>query len=91
MDENKIIVVDDQGKELEMTILFTFRDDKRKKDYVVYYNPKDEDGDTYASIYDNDGHLFPIESDDEWDMIEEVLASFVEESENGLDLLKGGN
>lgn len=82
MNEDTIIVVDETGKEIEMTILFTFHDDHRNKDYVVYYNPEDEDGDTYASTYDDAGHLYPIETDDEWDMIDEVLGSFVEEKDN---------
>lgn len=73
MDTNKMYVKDDQGNEKEMTILFTF--EKGKKKYVVYSDPSNEE-EVFASAYNEDGELFPIESDEEWDMVEEVLGAF---------------
>ena len=37
----------------------------------------------YASIYDDEGKLFPIETPEEWEMVEEVFQSFMAESEEG--------
>ncbi len=89
MDENTLVVMNEDGHEIEMTILFTFKDEHQNRDYVVYYDPDDESGNTYASIYDDEGHLFPIESEEEWDMIEEVLGSFLEENpENSITVTK---
>lgn len=84
MEDSKLIVVDDQGNELEMEILFTFADDQKNKNYVVYFDPKEanEEYTLYASIYDEEGHLTPIEADEEWKMIEEVIETFMSEQED---------
>ena len=63
-------------------ILFTFDNDETKKQYVVYQDPQNDSGDVYASIYDDKGNLYPIESDEEWDMVEEVINTFVEDEED---------
>ena len=34
------------------------------------------------ACYDDKGNLFPIESDEEWSMVEEVINTFVEDEEN---------
>jgi uncharacterized protein YrzB (UPF0473 family) len=79
MEDNKLVVIDEKGNEIEMEILFTF-DDARKKKYVIYFNPNDKQENLYASIYDDEGHLYPIEDDEEWDMVEEVIGTFMEEN-----------
>lgn len=82
--KNSFTIVNDEGKELECDILFTFDSDETKKSYIVYTdNTVDETGSTkvYASIYDptgNDKSLKPIESDKEWDVIENILSSIQE-------------
>jgi len=80
MEDNKLVVIDEKGNEIEMEILFTFDDDARKKKYVIYFNPNDKEENLYASIYDDEGHLYPIEDDEEWDMVEEVIGTFMEEN-----------
>ena len=81
MEPNKLIVVNDEGKEIEMEIMFTFSENN--KNYVVYFDPSDEDENTelYVSIYDDEGNLFPVETDEEWDMIDEVVGAFIEDQE----------
>lgn len=79
--DSKIIIVDDQNVEHEMNILFTFEDNRTNKKFVVYYDPEDESGDLYASIYDEDGKLYPIEDEKDWDTVQEVLDAYVEENE----------
>jgi len=72
-------VVDDEGKEIECEVLFTFESDETGKNYIVYTdNTQDEEGNTkvYASIYNPDEDetkLIPIESDKEWKIIETIL------------------
>ena len=72
-------VIDDEGKEVECEVLFTFESDETKKNYIVYTdNTIDEEGNTkvYASIYTPDQDettLLPIETDKEWKIIETIL------------------
>ena len=81
MENNKLIVTDESGKEIEMEIMFTFSENE--KNYVVYFNPVDDDEDTelYVSCYDDEGNLYPVETEEEWDMIDEVVGAFIEDSE----------
>ena len=81
-DSNCLYVKDENGNEKKFIILFTFDNDETKKQYVVYQDPQNDSGDVYASIYDDKGNLYPIESDEEWDMVEEVINTFVEDEED---------
>lgn len=79
LETNTLFVRDENGNELEMEILFTFDDEEHKKKYVVFADPKDEDGEVFASAYDDEGNLLPVETEEEWKMIEEVLGAFSED------------
>lgn len=85
MDTNTFIVTDEQGNEKEMEILFTFQQDQDGYSYVVYTDPTDEEGNVFASRYDEDGNLTPIDSEDEWNMIEEVFLAFMDDKDEGTD------
>ena len=80
-------IVNDEGKEIECEILFTFDSDETKKSYIVYTdNTLDEEGSTkvYASVYDPTGQnpsLMPIETEKEWLVIENILSSVQEKIE----------
>lgn len=86
-EKNKFTVLDDQGKEIECEILFTFNSEETKKDYMVYTdNTTDEEGNikVYASIFDPNAEkteLIPIETEREWKIIETILESIQEENE----------
>ena len=61
-------VINDEGKEVECEVLFTFESDETL----------DEEGNTkvYASIYnpgEDETKLLPIETDKEWKIIETIL------------------
>ncbi|KAF0222896.1 MAG: hypothetical protein FD133_1468 [Erysipelotrichaceae bacterium] len=73
MEENKIIVTDEQGKEYEMTILFTYEDEANVKKYVFYYDDKVDDGEVFVSQFTDQGELFPVEDDEVWTMLNKVL------------------
>ena len=84
-------VINDEGKEVECEVLFTFESDETKKNYIVYTdNTLDEEGNTkvYASIYNPDQDetkLLPIETDKEWKIIETILEELQNETANNTE------
>lgn len=82
MEANKIQVIDDQGNEKEFEVLFTFNNDELNKQYVLYYDPTADEPSVFASIYDDEGRLYPIETPDEWEMVEEIFQSFMAENQD---------
>lgn len=88
-DKNTFTVINEEGKEVVCSVLFTFDSDETKKSYIVYTdNTKDNQGNiqVYASIYDKEQEdnmeLLPIETDKEWKVIETILESLQEEIRN---------
>ena len=81
LDSNSLYVTDENGNEKRMTIFFTFESEDYQRKYVVFEDPDAEDGEVFASAYDDAGSLLPIDSDEEWAMIEEVIGAFVEDEE----------
>lgn len=81
LETNSLFVTDENGNEVKMEILFTFEDDNRGKKYVLFMEPDSENGEVFASQYDDDGNLLPVETEEEWAMIEEVLGAFQDEEE----------
>ena len=71
--------VNNEGKEVECEVLFTFESEETNKNYMVYTdNTTDSEGNVkvYASIYDPEkpeSELMPIESEAEWKIIETIL------------------
>lgn len=88
--ENNITVIDEEGNEQLCEVLFTFESEEFGKSYVLYYPISDEDDEEETEIHasafvpsedSQDGELMPIETDEEWDMIEEMLNTFLAEEE----------
>ncbi len=89
--EKQITVIDDEGNEQLCEVLFTFESEEFKKSYVLYYpvgaeEDDEEEIEIHASSFDSekegpDGELQPIETEEEWDMIEEMLATFLDDEE----------
>ena len=50
--------------------------------YVFYINPADQTGQVYVSNYTEEGRLFPVEDEAEWQQLEEVFNSFIEDSKS---------
>jgi len=84
-EKEYFIVTDETGKEMKCEIIMTFDSEEFGKSYVVYQIDGDESGEVFAAAYDpeegEEGHLQQIESDDEWDFVEEVLENFLEDEE----------
>lgn len=88
VNNNVFTIKDENGKNVECEILFTFESPETKKNYIIYTdNTKDEAGavKVYANIYDKDGaskELLPLETEEEWNTVESILAK-LEASEAG--------
>lgn len=93
MKEEKMsfTVIDDNGKEIECEVLFTFESDETNKNYIVYTdNTIDEEGNTkvYASIYEpeqEDLKLTPITTEKEWKIVETILNELQESVKSGME------
>lgn len=78
-------VKNNEGKEIEYEVLFTFQSDETNKNYMVYTDDsKDENGKirVYASSYvpgDEVTELFPIETEKEWKIIDTILNELQDE------------
>ncbi len=90
-EQMKFKVIDENGKEIECEVLFTFESDETNKNYIVYTdNTTDENGNTkvYASVYTPDSedlNLQPIETDKEWKIIETILNELQEEVKSSME------
>ena len=84
MEEKTIVVTDENGNSVEYEIVLTFESPVTGKKYVVYKLPE-EDEEVMAAIYeeenDGEGSLIEIETEEEFQMIQDVLDSFMEEEE----------
>lgn len=84
MDDNKLTYIDENGNEVLCEILFTFHSEEFEKDYVLFYpeGQEDEEGkiNVMAASYQEkdggEGELFEVTTDEEWALIEEMLAAF---------------
>lgn len=88
--DNLITFTDENGKEVLCEILFTYHSDEFNKDYVVFYEKGADESDgerieVNAAIYvnstENSGSLLPIETDEEWDLIEYLLEEFANDEQ----------
>ena len=85
-----ITIVDENGNEALYEILFTFESEDYGKNYVILYPAgaiDDEDVELQAYSFTEgedgqSGELLPIEDEKEWDMVEEVLNTFLDEEGN---------
>ena len=89
-DENLITLIDEDGNEQLFKELFTFDSDDYGKSYILIYPAEQENDDSVdiqayivADNEDGDGQdLVPIEDDKEWDMVEQVLNTFLDDDGN---------
>ena len=88
-DDRQITLIDDQGNEEIYEILFTFHSDDYDKSYILLYPAAADDEDeieVLAFSYDADSagdvtssDLQEIEADDEWNMVQGVLNTFLDD------------
>ncbi|HWL23031.1 MAG TPA: DUF1292 domain-containing protein [Ureibacillus sp.] len=91
-EHRHITIVDEEGNEQLCEVIYTFDSEEFGKSYVLYSiigAEEDEDGqiEIFASAFKpsengEDGELEPIETEEEWDLIEEVLNNLEDEFED---------
>lgn len=80
-------VLDENGEEIKCQTLLMFTSPQSERDIVIYTdNTANEDGleNIYASYYGYDGdvlRLNDIDSEADWELIQEVLAEITEDEE----------
>ncbi|WP_107838768.1 DUF1292 domain-containing protein [Metasolibacillus meyeri] len=88
-EQRHITIVDESGNEQLCEVLHTFESEEFGKSYVLYsLVGAEEDADGQVEIFASsftpsengeDGELEPIESEAEWDLIEDVLNALEDE------------
>jgi len=98
--QEHITVVDEHGNEQLFEVLFTFESEDFGKSYVLYFPvgaDEDEEGEieihasSFTENLDSDekvsgGELRLVDTEEEWDMIEEMLNTFLAEEEENEEL-----
>ena len=86
MNNNRELkLIKDDGSEIVCEILFTYYSEDFKSDYVIFVVPEEDcvSAAKYSVNENGDaGELTLIDSEEEWEMIEEVLESYYESLEN---------
>lgn len=89
--QEQIIIPGENGEEHLFDILFTFDVDETDRSYMVVVpveSPTEEDDEDETQEVlgfryedeDGDFKLFEIETDEEWDLVEEMFNTFVEDN-----------
>ena len=85
MNENTFTLIDKDGNEVKAQILFTYYSEEFQKHYVVFM-PENANGEVAAASYNEEnatsGSLEPITTDEEWELLEDLLEEYVESLEN---------
>lgn len=86
MDENKITLLDDEGVEREFELVISF--DIDDKTYVLL-SENEESDDVFPFVIKEDENgeetLFPVESEEEFALIEETYEQLMEEDDDEED------
>jgi uncharacterized protein YrzB (UPF0473 family) len=91
--KERIIIPNEKGEEHLFEVLFTFDVDETNKSYVVVIPvgeeyDEEEEVEVFAFRYEETGdkeddlELHAIETDEEWEMVEEMLNTFTPEDED---------
>lgn len=83
MNDRTITLIGDDGKEVKAEILFTYHSDEFEKNYVVFMVDGQPSAATYFDDGNGSGRLGDIETEDEWDMLNDVLDDFVNNQKEG--------
>ncbi|TKD70236.1 DUF1292 domain-containing protein [Pseudalkalibacillus hwajinpoensis] len=90
-EKERIIIPDENGDEHLFEVLFTFDVEENGHSYMTVVPADQADSEDEVEVYafryeeedneERDYKLFPIESDKEWEIVEEMLNTFSEEEE----------
>ncbi|WP_067727325.1 DUF1292 domain-containing protein [Oceanobacillus damuensis] len=87
-EKERIIIPDENGDEHLFEVLFTFDVDETEQSYIAVVpaeQAEEEEVEVYAFRFEEqdneDFTLFPIESDEEWELVEEMLNTLADEED----------
>ncbi len=87
MEKEHIITIVHEDGEFAAEILFTHEDKETKKKYIVFQNMETEE--ISAAIYveesETEGYFEDIETEEEWDMLDDLLDEYFNLDEEDLD------
>ena len=79
IEEGKqITIIDSEGKEHLMEILFTYDNEERGTSYVFFFDPADPET-VIPMRYHEDGTLEDIDDDEEYEEVEEVFNAYMDD------------
>ena len=85
---DNVMTIKKGDKEVKCKIIFTYYSEEFKKNYVVF-QPEDEDvisAMSYVESDDKTGTLSAIETEEEWEMLEEIVNEYYsDKGDNGCD------
>lgn len=92
-ERERIVIPDEHGEEHLFEVLFTFDVEETGKSYMVVEpvgasEDEDDEVEVFAFRFEDNGDeeddlaLFQIETDEEWDIVEEMLNTFAEQDED---------
>ena len=74
-DEKRMVILDEEGNEHTVEILFTYEHEERGTKYVFFFEENDPD-EVMVMRYTDDGELQNIEDDEEYNEILEVFNAY---------------
>src|SRR5699024_7474361 len=92
-DKERIIIPDENGEENLFEVLFHFDIEETNKSYLIASlveedaASEDEEIEVFAFRYETEGEnnedlkLFPIETDEEWEIVEEMFYTLTDEDD----------
>lgn len=92
MEDRTITITTETGEEIICDILFTHHSDDFNKDYVVFVKRGTDEASAseYVPNEDGTGRLVPVETDEEWTLLEDLLEDYVKNSEIDDNSCQGG-
>ncbi len=92
-NEDAKLFLEVDGKEVEAYVLFTCHLEETGKNYVVFVaeNPQTNVKEVSAAVYEEtdelNGNLSPVETDEEWEILDDYFDEFANENDLDLDEL----
>jgi uncharacterized protein YrzB (UPF0473 family) len=85
LKDNQLIFHDEEGNEIVCDIIFTYDSEATGKKYVIFQAEGDESGEVGAASYvekgNGEGELEPIETEEEWELLQDALNDFLDQEE----------
>lgn len=77
--ENVIIFESNDGTKEELKIFLSYHSDRFNKDYIVFYKDNESD-ELVAGTIDSEGNIHDIETDEEYDELDEIIEEYQQEN-----------